>query len=357
MFNTLTLLFCAIFLCFFLSSCNAQHKTPFFVFGDSLYDNGMSLCCGVHAGGAKYWPYGENYFKEPSGRFSDGLIIPDFIAQYAVVPLLKPYLSPGVKLDYTDGINFASSTACVLNENCPYAINLKVQLTYFNEAVENLKQSHGESHTRSLLSKAVYLFNIGQYDYVTFFRNNIGKYPLSSSTKSQYIDLILGNLTTHIKRIYEQGGRKFAFQNIGPIGCMPAIKYELGFKEVCADEPSELARLHNHAFAALANNLQIQLPGFNSSIYDFYTALYNRVLFGHTYGFKESETACCGSGAFNGEYSCQKLDRTFSYCNNLKDYLWFDAWHLTQKAYHQISQEFWGGGLDVVAPYNLENLF
>lgn len=65
---------------------------------------------------------------------------------------------------------------------------------------------------------------------------------------------------------------------------MPAIKYELGFNEVCADEPSELARLHNHAFAALANNLQIQLPGFNYSIYDFYTALYNRVLYGQTYG-------------------------------------------------------------------------
>lgn len=74
-----------------------------------------------------------------------------------------------------------------------------MQLTYFNEAVENLKQSLGESHTRRLLSKAVYLFNIGQYDYVTFFRNNIGMYPLSSSTKSQYINLILGNLSTHIK--------------------------------------------------------------------------------------------------------------------------------------------------------------
>ena len=48
----------------------------------------------------------------------------DIAAQYAVVPLLKPYLSAGVKVDYTDGINFASSTACVLNENCPYAVIL-----------------------------------------------------------------------------------------------------------------------------------------------------------------------------------------------------------------------------------------
>lgn len=74
-------------------------------------------------------------------------------------------------------------------------------------------------------------------------------------------------------------------------------------------------------------------------------------------GFKESEIACCGSGAFNGDYSCQMEDRTFSLCNSLNDYLWFDARHPTHKANHQFAKEFWSGGPDVVAPYNLHNLF
>uniref|UniRef100_A0A803KQW8 Uncharacterized protein n=1 Tax=Chenopodium quinoa TaxID=63459 RepID=A0A803KQW8_CHEQI len=355
---TLALELCATLLFVYPSiSFATQDKTLFFVFGDSLYDNGMSLYTGDKEAGARYWPYGESYFKKPAGRYSNGLNIPDFIAQFAGLPYMPPpYLLPGNK-NYTNGINFASTSACVLVENCPKAINLKMQLDYFVEMVQNLTKQVGKSEANRLLSRAVYLFDIGKNDYVTLLQMNREKRPLSSSEKSLYVKQILGNLTIHIKTIYKKGGRKFAFQNIGPIGCMPSMKYMLGFNGTCAEEPLELARMHNAAFAAKANTLQSKLPGFNYTIYDFYTALHHRVLYGNVYGFEETETACCGSGVFNGDYTCQNRSMTFSVCYKVKDYLWYDAWHPTHKACRQLAKEFWSGGYNNVAPYNLRTLF
>ncbi|XP_021847495.1 GDSL lipase [Spinacia oleracea] len=355
MFPTLALLATLLFLS--PSPSNAQYKPPLYVFGDSLYDDGMTLYNGVKGAGAEFWPYGETYFKKPSGRYSDGRLIPDFVAQFAGLPFLQPYLLPGIK-DFTRGINFASAGACVLVELRPQTINLKRQVDYFVQMVQKLKQQVGEGTANQLLSEAVYLFNIAGNDYVNLLQKNVKKLPVSNFKRNQRINMVIGNLTTHIKTIYDQGGRKFAFQNLGPLGCMPSMKYMLNFKGTCAPEPQELAKLHNAKFAALAKRLQSQLPGFKYSIYDFYTSLYLRVIYGSSrYGFRESQTACCGSGSYNGDFTCQKKGYTFSVCSNPSEYLWFDAAHPTDKANQAFSKEFWSGGSSLVAPYNLQQLF
>lgn len=347
---------CVVFLSPLLPKSNAQNKAALYVFGDSLYDGGMTLYNGVKGAGAEFWPYGETYFRKPAGRYSDGRLIPDFIAQYAGLPFPKPYLLPGLN-SYTNGINFASAGACVLVETRPQTINIKMQVDYFRQMVQKMKQHVGEAEAKKVLSKAVYMFNIGGNDYVELVQRNLNKPALSPSHKKFYINEILGNLTTHIKTIYKEGGRKFAFQNIGPMGCLPAMKFMLGFAGTCAMEPVALAKMHNAGFLAVVKKLESQLPGFKYTVYDFYSSLYLRVLYGKRYGFTDSLTACCGSGAFNGDFTCQKKGEKFTVCNNPSGHLWFDAGHPTEKADQQFAKEFWIGSSNIVSPYNLKALF
>ncbi|GKE79850.1 GDSL esterase/lipase 1-like protein, partial [Tanacetum coccineum] len=93
---------------------NIDKRVAVFVFGDSLFDPGNNNYINTTtAFQANFTPYGESYFYPPTGRFSNGRLIPDFIAEYARLPLIPPYLKPGNK-EFTYGANFASAGAGAL---------------------------------------------------------------------------------------------------------------------------------------------------------------------------------------------------------------------------------------------------
>lgn len=61
-------------------SSQAEAARAFFVFGDSLVDNGNNNYLATTARADSY-PYGIDYpTRRPTGRFSNGLNIPDFIS-------------------------------------------------------------------------------------------------------------------------------------------------------------------------------------------------------------------------------------------------------------------------------------
>lgn len=53
------------------------------MFGDSLYDPGNNNYISTTNTDfqANFWPYGESFFSQPTGRFCDGRLIPDFICK------------------------------------------------------------------------------------------------------------------------------------------------------------------------------------------------------------------------------------------------------------------------------------
>lgn len=86
-FYFLTTLICAILLMIMNmvppASCQRRNNhVPMFIFGDSLFDVGNNNYLKNAVGRANFWPYGETFFNHPTGRFSDGRLIADFIGTY-----------------------------------------------------------------------------------------------------------------------------------------------------------------------------------------------------------------------------------------------------------------------------------
>ncbi|KAK9281566.1 hypothetical protein L1049_004469 [Liquidambar formosana] len=209
---------------------------------------------------------------------------------------------------------------------------------------------------RRLLSKAVYLFSIGGNDYIKLTSDP--SIVLTPIDELKYVGMVLGNFTTVIKAIYNKGGRKFAFQNVGPLGCMPATtsmapKNSTIFK--CVEEPQTIARLHNTILSKLLERLAIQLPEFKYSLFDYHTSLAERTLSPFKFGFKIGENACCGSGRHNGHFTCGQENYTL--CSNPGEHVWFDAGHPTESTNKQLADLLWSGHPNVTAPYTLKMFF
>ncbi|KAJ0007785.1 hypothetical protein Pint_29354 [Pistacia integerrima] len=114
-------------------------------------------------GKANFTPYGESFFKYPTGRFCDGRTIPDFVAMYSNLPLWEPYLQPGSH-NFSNGANFASGGAGVLEESNPDRLYSQKQLSYFKEVTNLLKQQLGDAEAKKILADGIYLSSFGGVD-------------------------------------------------------------------------------------------------------------------------------------------------------------------------------------------------
>ncbi|PNS96565.2 hypothetical protein POPTR_017G134350v4 [Populus trichocarpa] len=327
------LMLCASFLV--PTSCHSYSHGALFIFGDSFYDAGNNIylnTSNTSLAKLNIFPYGETYFKHPTGRVSD--------AEFAKLPLIPPYLQPG-NHQFTNGVNFASGGAGALVENNQGPImGLKTQLRNFKNMEKQLRKKLGASEIKTLLSTAVYMFSIGSNDYLVPFITN--STLLQSYSKKEYVKMVIGNITTVIQEIYKIGGRKFGLSKLIPLGCFPFSR---------AQKLSSTALLE-----ALKELKKSQLKGYTYSIFDAYTAA--TAIFNNPskYGFEEVKMACCGSGPLRGSLLACGL-KVYQLCDNVSQYFFFDELHPTEKANYQFAKLMWDGSPKIVKPYNLKTLF
>ena len=73
--------------------CLPKEHVALFIFGDSLVDVGNNNYINTTTDyQGNVWPFGESFFKYPTGRASDGRLIPDFIGKiilFLIIQLLR----------------------------------------------------------------------------------------------------------------------------------------------------------------------------------------------------------------------------------------------------------------------------
>lgn len=159
------------------------HARAFFVFGDSLVDSGNNDYL-VTTARADSPPYGIDYpTHRPTGRFSNGLNIPDIISEQIGEQPTLPYLSPeltGERL--LVGANFASAGIGILNDTGIQFLNIiriYKQLEYFQQYQQRVTTLIGAAQTERLVNQALVLITLGGNDFV----NNYYLVPFSARSR------------------------------------------------------------------------------------------------------------------------------------------------------------------------------
>ncbi|KAL8188571.1 hypothetical protein R6Q57_029859 [Mikania cordata] len=329
----------------------------FFVFGDSLVDNGNNNFLMTYAR-ADMPPYGiDTPSRRPNGRFSNGLNIPDIISEHLGMEPVLPYLNPEMKdTKLLMGANFASAGIGILEDTgIQFADVLRMsnQIDYFREYQRRISASIGEEEANELVNKALVLVSVGGNDFV----NNYYLTPFSARRQQyalpDYVELLITEYHNILMALYENGVRRAILMGSGPLGCAPAEMALHSKNGECAADLQAAAQLFEPQLVQMVQDVNEQ---FGEHV--FITA--NTKLMHHdiitdpqAFGFENSNTACCGQGPYNGFGLCTPLSLL---CENRDKYVFWDAFHPTERASRFIVEQMMNGDEDYMRPMNLTTI-
>ncbi|KAL5053534.1 hypothetical protein RYX36_034216 [Vicia faba] len=286
-----------------------------FNFGDSNSDTGGLTA----AFGQAPPPNGITFFHTPAGRFSDGRLIIDFIAQNLGLPYLSAYLD-SIGSNFSSGANFATAGSTIRPQNTTRSqsgyspISLDVQLAEYSEfKTRSIKIRKKEGVFKKLLpkeeyfSEALYTFDIGQNDITAGYKLN-----MTTAQVKAYVPDVLGQFSSVIRSVYKEGGRSFWVHNTGPLGCLPYMLDRSPMSSAqmddfgCSKQFNEIAQYFNEHLKEAVVKLREELQEVTIVYVDVYTVKYNLISHAQKYGFEKGVIACCGKG---GKYNFNNVVR------------------------------------------------
>ncbi|KAJ1413827.1 SGNH hydrolase superfamily [Sesbania bispinosa] len=329
----------------------------FFVFGDSLVDNGNNNYL-ITTARADSYPYGIDYpTHRATGRFSNGLNIPDIISEQIGSEPTLPYLSPeldGERL--LVGANFASAGIGILNDTGIQFINIiriSRQLQYFEQYQQRVSALIGEEEAVRLVNEALVLITLGGNDFV----NNYFLVPFSARSRQfalpDYVVYLISEYRKILVRLYELGARRVLVTGTGPLGCVPAELAQRSRNGECAPDLQQASDLFNPQLVQLLNQLNSEI---GSDVYISANAFQMNMDFitnPQAFGFVTSKVACCGQGPYNGIGLCTPLSNL---CPNRDIYAFWDPFHPSERANRLIVERFMIGSNKYMNPMNLSTI-
>lgn len=320
-----------------------------FVFGDSLSDTGNGNRTGnVFFTRTARRPYGETVPGTPFTRFSDGLLLVDFLATRIGLPLSKPYLDKAA--NFSTGVNYAVSGATAQLASylrsrliLPLTdLSLDVQIGW--HLALKASNSSTQKPSTSAFNNGLYVLLIGGNDYIGAVNTLI--YSPSYIT-TNFIPLVIAKIRNATEVLYANGARHFLFISITPLGCSPSLlaNFPLAAKDSngCLQGLNTLSYNHGTSLSNLVISLRATYTNATFTFVDYYGA-YTQVIGNSTsYGFSNTLDACCGAGPlfpyrYNVLLFCNSLSSTAlsTLCTDPNVFLNWDGIHFTHRFNAQI---------------------
>ncbi|OVA17209.1 Lipase [Macleaya cordata] len=310
------------------------------VFGDSTVDTGnnnfiLSLFKSNH------YPYGREFPNHiATGRFSNGRLVPDFVASaFGIKEFIPPYLDPSLS-DYElrTGVSFASAGSGLddLTSVVSKVIPMSAQPTFFKKYIKRLERVVGKEEANKIINGAFVVISAGSNDILFNFYDTPARWFQFNITG--YQDFLLQNLHDLVKQLYDLGCRTFAISGLAPLGCVPiqiTAKFNNPFTRSCLEDENADARVYNSKLEKLIHTMQASLPGSEVIYLNIYDPVIDMINNPQKYGFVETKRGCCGTGLVETGPLCNVFTPV---CLNPSQYLFWDAIHPSEAAYKVVSK-------------------
>ncbi|CAL5095701.1 unnamed protein product [Urochloa decumbens] len=341
----------------FVGSSVPRNITSMFTFGDSYIDTG-NLVIMAKTVSFPVWndkpPYGITFFGRPTGRFSDGRVIIDFIAGKFGLPFLPPSLANSS--DVSQGVNFAVGGATAIevgfyerNNLVPFKLlnnSLDVQLGWFEALRPSLCNTTGATGSGDC-SFGKSLFIVGEFgvnDYSFFFMANKTEAEVRS-----YVPKVVKTIASAVERlINDDGAELVVVPGNPPIGCSPTIltlrqttnaaSYD---RTGCLRDVNNVVTYHNALLRAAVGVLRLKHPRATIVYADFYTPIRRIIDNPGDFGVARGSAlkACCGTGGdynWNGSAVCGMPG--VAACPDPSAYVSWDGVHFTEAVNRYVAQ-------------------
>ncbi|KAK4772936.1 hypothetical protein SAY87_027955 [Trapa incisa] len=315
-----------------------------FVFGDSYASAGNDDIP------VRSWkvPYGITFPVVPTGRYSDGRVLTDFLAKYLGLksPLACRLRSIARSRWLKYGMNFATGGTGVFDTVFP-GPNMTTQIDLFQQLIEMKAAS-----ISSGLNSSIALVALSGNDYPSYLARNgsISGLPI-------IISRVMNQLAANLRRIYDLGVRKVVVSSLQPLGCLPSLTVSSGFQK-CNSTFDPLVALHNSMLKRVLDKL-------NNETKDASTFLLLDVLQippskhqrqANSAGLSSSKfenplKPCClglSDGFICGSVDAATSNKMYTVCPNPKKAFFWDMEHPTQ--------EGWRAVFDILKP-SLQQVF
>ncbi|KAG2638661.1 hypothetical protein PVAP13_2NG651000 [Panicum virgatum] len=292
--------------------------TRLFAFGDSLTDTGNFISYSAAPGPVARLPYGETFFHRPTGRWSDGRLIVDFIVERLIgTPYWPPYLAGKTAEDFRYGANFAVGSATALSQGffekkhlnvdqiTPYS--LAVQIGWFQKLLAMLASTDNERE--EIMATSLFLVGeIGANDYIhPIFQNK------TFGWIKPVVPLVITSIAASLEALIRLGARTLYVPGIFPLGCAPRVLFlfrgsapgDYDLATGCLRWLDDLVVHHNTLLKAKLADLRRAHPGVSVTYVHYSGEVLDIVTSKGRHGFDERTVldACCGGGLHNANFT------------------------------------------------------
>ncbi|KAK8948432.1 GDSL esterase/lipase [Platanthera zijinensis] len=204
-----------------------DRKSPIsaiFAFGDSTVDTGNNNYIAT-ALKSNFPPYGRDFLTHmPTGRFTNGKLIPDFVASYlGIKEELPPYLDWSLgEEELLSGVSFGSAGSGLdpLTASLSAVISVLDQVDYFRNYINRIDQMVGVKRRRDLIKTAVFVLSSGTNDFIAY-----STVPLRGEVFSVegYQGFLLTKVKEFIQVLSDLGANRIVVSGLPPMGCLPIV--------------------------------------------------------------------------------------------------------------------------------------